>query len=114
MNLVALLGIANSRVETYPSSRDAQSGLAVITASTLISPKLGLLNCNLPGRGAAGCGAQDPAQSSTMPRKASRFRAVDNEIPREEVPGFELFPRPAISLSWPSPGQERTTSWTNV
>src|ERR1700747_138585 len=89
MNLVALLGIANSRVETYPSSRAAQSGFAVITASTLISPKLGLLSCSLPGSGTGG--AQDPAQSETIARTASRFRAVDNEIPRKEGAGFWAF-----------------------
>jgi hypothetical protein len=60
----------------------------VITASTLISPKFGLLNCSLPGSGTDGCGAQDPAQIATMAKKARRFRAVDNEIPRKEGAGF--------------------------
>jgi hypothetical protein len=57
-------------------------------ASTLISPKLGLLSCSLPGSGIGGCGAQDPAQSKTMAIKASRFRAVDNASPRKEGAGF--------------------------
>jgi hypothetical protein len=60
----------------------------VITASTLISPKLGLLSRSLPGSGTGGCGAQDPAQSKTMAKRASRFRTVDNEIPRKEGAGF--------------------------
>jgi hypothetical protein len=45
-----------------------------------------LLNCSLPGTG--GCGAQDPAQSKTMARKASKFGAVDNASPRKEGAGF--------------------------
>ena len=36
----------------------------MITASTLISGKFGLLSSSVPGAG--GCGAQEPAQSSTM------------------------------------------------
>src|SRR6266446_1038223 len=70
MNLVALLGIVNSRVEMYPPSRASQSGFAVITASTLISGKSGLLSNSLPGPGASG--AQEPAQSSTISMNLGR------------------------------------------
>jgi hypothetical protein len=77
MNFVALLGIVNTRVEKYPLSRAAQSELAVITASTLISPKLGLLSRSLPGAGGSD-GAQEPTQTATTASKAGNFRDVDN------------------------------------
>jgi hypothetical protein len=51
--------------------------LAVITASTLISPKFGLLSSSLAGPGA--CGAHEPAQSSTIVSKINNFRSVNNE-----------------------------------
>ena len=80
MNFVALFGIVNSRVEMYPSSRAAQSGFAVITASTLISPKLGLLSCSRPGIGCGG--AQEPTQSEATGAKTSSFRRIDTEAPQ--------------------------------
>jgi hypothetical protein len=64
----------------------------VITASTLITPKFGLLSCSLPGKG--GCGAQEPAQSETTARKASNFRTVDNWKPRKFPSDERVLPHP--------------------
>ncbi len=80
MNFVALFGIVNSRVEMYPLSRASQSGFAVITASTLISPKLGLLRCSRPGIDCGG--THEPAQSEATGTNTSSFRRIDTEAPQ--------------------------------
>ena len=49
---------------------------AVITASTLISGKSGLLNSSLPGPGADG--AHEPAQSSTIGKILDRTALLSN------------------------------------
>jgi hypothetical protein len=58
-----------------------------MTASTLISPKFGLLSSSLPGK--SGCGAQEIAQSNGTAAKAKNFPTVDKlGAPTKDGTGF--------------------------